>query len=182
VQSRLEAAQADEQAALQPIDRSAMESMYKQRAASGSGHLCARWRRSSRQGVPADRAALPEGQRGSRGPDEDGRGTMTKEGFIEDPGYAQDLKLKRAQARVTSIEKALEFNLTAQQREDLQREKLRAEAQLKQQHDETLRAIASNRPSNEPLVQVIGPDGKRDVRAPLRGRRHAAASQGWWQG
>jgi len=167
VQSRLDAAQADEQAALQPIDRSAMESMYKQRAASGSGHLV-----RALAAIEAGKEFQPIAQHYLKASEEAeapmkmAGGTMTKEGFIEDPGYAQDLKLKRAQARVQSIEKALEFNLTAQQREDLQREKLRAEAELKRQHDETLRAIAASKGGGEAGTwsqAAVDPDTKAPI-------------------
>jgi hypothetical protein len=68
-------------------------------------------------------------------------GTLTERGFVADPGYAQELNLKRVTARIAQNENKLAQNLTAQERakteednrqlkRDLQDRELRSEGRI----------------------------------------------------
>ena len=112
LEAKHKAALAEQEALLTPPDRTAAEEGYKKQALGGQRQLA---------------LALMAG------------GTMTETGFIEDPAYQQELKLKRADMRVKSIERAQELAASAAERARLQKEKLDADAALRRE------ALASQR-------------------------------------
>lgn len=142
LQGERETAMAEEQAALQPLDRSAMEKTYRERAATGQGHLL-----KALAAIEAGKEFAPVSQHFLRASEEAvapmkmAGGTMTEQGFIEDPGYAQELRVKRAQAKLAQIERAEQFNLTREENARLQTERLAAQRELQEARLESARAL-----------------------------------------
>lgn len=128
-QKDLEAALAAQDALLQPPDRTAMEAAYKKRAATGEHQLVLSLM-AKRAGLdPAAAYHLKQSSEAVE-PMKMAGGTMTETGFIEDPAYAQELKLRRADGRLKQIQSALDSAVSAQERERLKKMELDARKDL----------------------------------------------------
>lgn len=69
-------------------------------------------------------------------------GQLTAQGFVEDPGYRQDLKLKQYEAKTHAIDQALQGNLSLQERGRLENERQAAAQALADQASADRRFMA----------------------------------------
>ena len=122
-QRELEAAQREQQAAYQPIDRAPMEEAYRKRAQSGGTQLLTALaaQQAGKDFAPFEAHYLKQAA-AARAPMEMAGGTMTEQGFIEDPMHKQNLNIKRIDARAANLERALQGNITAEEGERLRRD------------------------------------------------------------
>jgi hypothetical protein len=60
-------------------------------------------------------------------------GQLTNQGFVEDPGYRQDLKLKQYEAKIRATDQALQGNLSLQERSRLEKDRQAAAKELADQ-------------------------------------------------
>jgi hypothetical protein len=142
IQQREQEAMAEQQRLMQPPDRSAMEQMYKRQSDAGANKLTlALAAQQAGPGYEPFQAQALKQYAASQEPLKTVGGTMTDQGFMEDPAYGQELKLKQIEARITALQKAREGNLTLQEHRRLGL----LQEQEKARHDETLRAIAVTR-------------------------------------
>jgi len=125
-----------EQQALRPVDPARMQEMVQQRQqAAQQQTMMALAAQQAGEGFDAfQRHALGQAAQ-ARAPLRMTGGTLTSEGWVADEYAAHELAIKRADAKVRSIDMALERNVTAQQRAELQRE--RTQAQKDAQHERT---------------------------------------------
>jgi hypothetical protein len=132
-QELAQASQAQEQA-YQPIDRAPMEQAYQQRAQSGGMHLLTAL--AAQQAGPSFepiQAHFLKQATAAQAPMKMAGGTMTEQGFIEDPSYRQDLGIKRADAKVANLERALQGNITADEGERLKKDLQKAQQEFQLQ-------------------------------------------------
>lgn len=135
-------AQDAQDALLVPPDRTASEEAYRKRAAAGGKHMALALLANEAKLEPFSAQHLKQAAE-ARAPMKMAGGTMTDEGFIEDPAYQQELKLRRADGRLKQIDQALQNALTAQDRKMLEREKIKAQMDLKREQIEAQKAIAA---------------------------------------
>jgi hypothetical protein len=69
-------------------------------------------------------------------------GAMTETGFIEDPAYQQELKLRHADMRVKAADRAIELAATAAEKRQAARDKLAADKELRQMTIDSQQFIA----------------------------------------
>lgn len=117
---------------LQPPDRTAAEEAYRKRAASGGKHMALALLANEAKLEPFSAHHLKQAAE-ARAPMKVAGGTMTDEGFIEDPAYQQELALRRADGRLKNIEQALQGALTRQERARLEKEQQAAQAGLQRE-------------------------------------------------
>jgi len=140
--ARHKAALQEQSDAYKPPDRKGMEEMYQKHAASGDDQmLLAMAAQQAGEGFKPMQAQFLKQAAAAREPMKMAGGTMTPQGFIEDPGYQTELAARRSDAKVKSIEAALQQNLTAQERRRLEI----AQQAEKQRHDQVLLALGQIR-------------------------------------
>jgi hypothetical protein len=139
IQRREQEAMAEQQRLMQPPDRAGMEAAYQKHSNAGLGKLTlALAAQQAGPGFEPFQAQALQQYAASQAPQKMAGGTMTGEGFIEDPAYGQEMKLKQIEARITALGKAREGNLTMQEHRRL----ALLQEQEKARHDETLQVIA----------------------------------------
>jgi hypothetical protein len=131
LEAQHKAALAAQEALLTPPDRAAAEEGYKKQALGGQRQLALALM-AGEAGLQPFQAQHLKQAAAARDPLKMAGGTMTETGFIEDPAYQQELKLKRADMRVKSIERAQELAASAAERARLAKEKIAADRELKQ--------------------------------------------------
>jgi len=128
---RQQEADAAEQRALQPVDRSQAEAAYRAHSDSAMSKtmlaLAAAQAGPSYQGM---QNAWMRQAEDAESPMKMAGGTMTREGWIQDPTYEQNLAVQRAVAKSASIARALEHHLTLAERARLQGEKIAADKEI----------------------------------------------------
>jgi len=133
----------EEQRALQPVDPARMQEMVQQRQQAAQQQtmmaLAAQQAGEGFQGF--QQHALGQAAQ-ARAPLRMAGGTLTSEGWVRDEYAAHELAIKRADAKVRSIDMALERNVTAQQRAELQREKAKALEKAQEEKIEAQKFIA----------------------------------------
>jgi len=137
-----EAAKAQE-AAYAPPDYSKMEEYGRQRGQQGGQHLLMALmaQEAGKDFAPMQAQFLKQAAEYQQ-PMKVTGGQLTDQGFQADPGYAHDLKVKQADARAATIDKALQGNLSLQERDRLEKMRLDAATEMKQL---TLGMMGSNR-------------------------------------
>jgi hypothetical protein len=139
---RQEQAFADQQRLLAPPDRRGMEEMYRKQSAGGMNKLMLALaaQQAGPSFEPFQAQALKQyGE--SQAPMKMTGGTMTDQGFIEDPAHAQELQLKQIEARITALDQARKGNLTMQENRRL----ALLQEEEKRKHDQVLMAIAHSK-------------------------------------
>jgi len=133
----------DEQAAsYKPLDRGPMEAAFQKRQEGGTqATLLALAAQQAGEGFAPTQAHFLKQAAAAKEPMKMTGGTMTAEGFVEDPAYNLEQQAKRSDAKVKAIEAALAQNLTAQERRRLQI----VQSQDKQRHDQILLALGQAR-------------------------------------
>jgi hypothetical protein len=160
IQRRQQEAYKGIEEAYQPVDRTAAEEAYKKRAGQGSQNML---------------LAMAAGQAGDEfkpvgahflkqaaevaAPMKMAGGTMTETGFIEDPGYGQELAVKRATARIDALDKALTGNLTLQERRRLEDERNQRAIEVAQ-IAAAARASSSSGPGGKGKLLPVSESGK----------------------
>ena len=142
---RQEQAFADQQRLLAPPDRKGMEEMFAKQQDAGTNKLILAL--AAQQAGPAfepfqAQALKQYGE--SQAPMKMTGGTMTAQGFIEDPAHAQELQLKQIEARITALDQARKGNLTMQENRRL----ALLQEEEKRKHDQMLLAIANSKQGN----------------------------------
>lgn len=118
-----------------PVDRKAMEDAYGKRQAGGEKQtMLALAAQQAGEGFAPMQAHFLKQAAAAREPMKMTGGTMTAEGFVEDPGHAAELAAKRSDAKLKVNEMALQQNLTAQERRRLEI----VQSQDKQRHEALL--------------------------------------------
>ena len=121
--------------ALAPPDMAAAQEAYGKRANAGGKHLLlALAAQAAGEGYQPVQAHFLKQAAASREPMKVHGGTMTETGFIEDPGYRQDLVLKKLQAQMAMNDRIIEGNNTRRAKEEAEgrNERLRLEMQRNQ--------------------------------------------------
>lgn len=123
IQRRRAEAEAEEQAAYQPVDRGDSEREYQERVAQAPQNMALSIAagEAGEQFQPWKAHFLKQAAE-MGGPMKMAGGTMTPTGFIEDPGYKQELAVKRSTAKINALDKALATNITLQERRRLENE------------------------------------------------------------
>lgn len=141
---RQQEADAAEQRALQPPDRSAAEAAYRAHADSAMGKtMLALAAQQAGPGYQGMQTAWMHQAEDAEAPLKMAGGTMTPQGWIEDPGYAQNLAVQRAVAKSAAIARALEHRLTLAERSRLQSEKIEADKVLREMMVAGQKAVAA---------------------------------------
>lgn len=117
---------------MQPPDRTAAEEAYRKRAASSGKYMALALLANEAKLEPFSAQHLKQAAE-ARAPMKMAGGTMTDEGFIEDPAYQQELQLRRADGRLKQVEQALQGALSRQERARLEKEQQAAQAALQQE-------------------------------------------------
>jgi hypothetical protein len=127
LQKRQAEAMAGVESAYQPVDRSGAEAAYQRNAKEGGQGLLMALaaQEAGKEFAPIGAHYLKRASE-AQSPMKMAGGTMTQSGFIEDPGYNQNLAVQRADAKLRQIDQALQQNLTEQERRRLQVEQERA--------------------------------------------------------
>lgn len=132
---RQQALAAEYQQALQPPDRAAAEEAYRQRAQGGGRHLLMALaaKEAGKDFAPIQQHFLRQAAEAQE-PMKMAGGTMTPEGFIQDPGYAQEFKLKKIEAQMAQNDRIIASNAARQDKIDAERrnEQLRRDLQASQ--------------------------------------------------
>jgi hypothetical protein len=137
------ALQAATRDAMKPGDRSAMEATWRQRQQGGvNSMLTALAAKQAGQGFEPFQAQYLKQAAAADEPMKMTGGTMTKEGFIEDPGYAQELKIKQTQAELAQTQHKLDQNLTRQDRKETEARHEALQLRLARENHASSMAIA----------------------------------------
>lgn len=121
--------------ALAPPDMAAAQEAYGKRADQSGKHLMlALAAQAAGEGYQPVQAHFLKQAAAAGEPMKVHGGTMTETGFIEDPGYRQELVLKKLQAQMAMNDRIIEGNNTRKAKEeaDARNEKLRMEMQRNQ--------------------------------------------------
>ena len=174
-QQELARAQQAQEAAYQPIDRAPMEQAYQKRAQSGGTQLLAALAaQQAGAGFEPFQAHYLKQAAAARAPMQMDGGTMTEQGFIEDPNYTRNLNIKRADAKAANLERALQGNITAEEGERLKKE-LQATQQefvasqnaLQRDNMRVLKSMSAGGAGDDGLskatIEGYTPEGKRVV-------------------
>jgi hypothetical protein len=140
--ARHKAALQEQSDAYKQPDRKAMTEAYGKRAAAGDDQMLLAM--AAQQAGPSFapmQAHFLKQSAAAQEPMKMAGGTMTPQGFVEDPGYQTELAAKRSDAKVKAIESALQQNLTAQERRRLEV----VQAQEKARHEQVLLALGAMR-------------------------------------
>jgi hypothetical protein len=138
-----------------PPDLSGAKAEYGKRAASG-GHaltLALMAREAGDEFKPIQAHYLKQAAE-AKEPMRVHGGTLTETGFIEDPGYAQELKVKQLTAQMTANQRIIDSNATRQEKQaaekrlfaqqrELQAERLAMQQAIANQGNATRRDIAA---------------------------------------
>jgi hypothetical protein len=136
---------ADQQRLLAPPDRKGMEEMYRKQSNAGANKLTlALAAQQAGPGFEPFQAQALKQYAESQAPMKMTGGTMTDQGFVEDPAHAQELQLKQIEARITALDTARKGNLTMQEHRRL----ALLQEEEKRKHDQVLLAIAGMKGAN----------------------------------
>jgi len=125
-----------------PVDRGSMEQAFQKRQEGGNrSMLLALAAQQAGEGFEGVQQHALKQAAAAREPMKMTGGTMTGEGFIEDPGYNMEQQAKRADAKLKANESALAQNLTAQERRRLEI----VHSQDKARHEQILLALGAQR-------------------------------------
>jgi hypothetical protein len=143
-QQELAQAQQAQEAAYQPIDRAPMEQAYQQRAQSGGTQLLAALAaQQAGAGFEPFQAHYLKQAAASRAPMQMDGGTMTEQGFIEDPNHARNLNIRRADAKAANLERALQGSITAEEGERLKKELQKTQQDFQREMQKSQQAQSS---------------------------------------
>jgi len=121
------------QTAMQPPDLGPAKAEYEKRAASG-GHALALALAAQEAGDefrPIQAHYLKQAA-AAKEPMRVHGGTLTETGFIEDPGYAQELKLKQINAQIAANDRIIASNATAEAKREAERRSADLKRELQQ--------------------------------------------------
>lgn len=176
LQAQYAAATADLNRQMQPPDFAQAQEAYERRAQAAPQNLLLALAatEAGREFQPLASHFMRQAAE-AQSPMKTAGGTMTPEGFVQDPTFGHALQVRSAEARVASIERAMQANITAADRQRLERERRQAQAELQQerlalqaqlaaQADETRRFVAglthgdrqakANEPKHLPAAQT----------------------------
>jgi hypothetical protein len=135
-------AEAARDAAYTPPDTSALQARGVERGRQGGQNLLMALaaQEAGKEFAPMNAHFLKQAS-ALQAPEKVTGGMITDKGFVEDPTYKQNLAIQRADAKVTQIERALQGNLTQQERARLESEKIAAQAQRDRERAEDRKDI-----------------------------------------
>jgi hypothetical protein len=136
------AALAEQEKLMAPPDRAAAEEAYQKQALGGQRQLALALMAGEAGMQPFQAQHLKQAAE-ARAPMKMAGGTMTETGFIEDPAYQQEVKLKRADMRVKAADRAIELAASAAERRQAAKDKFEADKALRQMMIESQNFIAS---------------------------------------
>lgn len=133
LQRQLAEGEAARAAAYQPVDRASMEKAYQAQQQAGGQHLLMALaaQEAGKDFAPFQGHYLKKATE-AQAPMKMAGGTMTESGFIEDPVYAQNLAIQRADAKLKQIESLMQGNLTQQSKIELARQAEQARREMQQ--------------------------------------------------
>lgn len=131
LQAQQQAAEVEREQAYKPLDRSGMEAAYQKQSDQGRQGLVLALAAQEANMQPMQSHFLKQAA-AAQEPMKMAGGTMTSTGFIEDPGQVQNQAIQRADAKVAQLDRALQANLTGQERRRLEAEKQQAARDLRQ--------------------------------------------------
>jgi hypothetical protein len=121
-----------------------MDEAFKQRSAGGNQQLMlALAAQQAGEGFAPMQAHFLKQSAAARAPMKMRGGTLTGEGFIEDPDYQTEINIRRADAQIKAIDQALAANLSAQERRRLEKEKQEWQGSLQRSQQAFLQAQAA---------------------------------------
>jgi hypothetical protein len=173
-----------------PGDRTAMEEAYGKQAEGGNRKLLLALaaQQAGKGFEPFQEHALKQAA-AATAPMKMTGGTMTPEGFIADPGHAEEMNLKRADANLKAIDAALQQNLTQQERRRLEQQQKEWQAsmqrsQLGMQYSLGMQASADrNLATNLAHQDRVAAAGAKGTKFTAKEQSdldaHNAMSQGW---
>jgi hypothetical protein len=151
--------------ALKPADMSKMEKFAQQRGEAGNqGLVMALLARQAGKNFDPLQQHFMQQSAAAHEPMKMTGGTLTDQGFVEDPAYAQNLAYQRADARLKALDTALQGNLTLQSRADLERQreiaaKERTDAQIEGRYEtRQLAAAIAGGGANAGVNTLVGTD------------------------
>jgi hypothetical protein len=140
-QARIDALAEQEKLMAAP-DRTAAMDAYQKQALGGQRQLALAMMAGEAGMAPFQAQHLKQAA-AAREPMKMAGGTMTETGFIEDPAYQQEIKLKRADMRVKAADRALELAQSAAEKRAAAAEKFESDRQLRQMMIDSQNFIAS---------------------------------------
>jgi hypothetical protein len=129
--------------AYKPVDRGAMDEAFQRRGQGADQQLLmALAAQQAGESFSPMQAHFLKQSAAAREPMKMRGGTLTGEGFIEDPDYQTEINIRRADAQIKSIDQALAANLSAQERRRLEKEKQEWQGSLQRSQQAFLAAQA----------------------------------------